>query len=123
MIVNFKKFNSIDIIFWYGPSSFLWLPVLCIKLISKGRLVYILRDIFPDWLFSVGIIKNKLVYYILSLLSKPQYIIPEVIFVESKENIKLLSKKTTTKLDVLYNWPSLSKPKIEKKKKNRFLNI
>ena len=120
VIVNFKKFNSIDIIFWYGPSSFLWLPALCIKLISKGRLVYILRDIFPDWLFSVGIIKNRLVYYTLSLLSKPQYIIPEIIFVESKENIKLLSKKTTTKLSVLYNWPSLTKPKIEKTKEQIF---
>lgn len=116
VIINFKKFNSIDFILWYGPSSFLWLPALCVKLISKGRLVYILRDIFPDWLISVGIIKNRLVYNILSLLSKPQYIIPEVIFVESKENIELLSKKTTSKLDVLYNWPSLSKPKIEKTK-------
>ena len=54
------------------------------------------------------------------MLSKPQYKIPEIIYVESKENIKLLSKKTTTKLSVLYNWPSLSKPKIEKTKEQIF---
>ena len=34
---------------------------------------YILRDIFPDWLIDLGIIKNKVIVSLLKLITYPQY--------------------------------------------------
>ena len=33
------------------------------KKISKSKIIYIVRDLFPEWLVSVGIIKKQLIYY------------------------------------------------------------
>ena len=59
LIRYYKYLKCTDLIIWYGPSSFLWLPTLILKKISKAPVYYILRDIFPDWLKSIGLIKNK----------------------------------------------------------------
>ncbi len=114
-LVNKKKFH---LIIWYGPSSLLWPPVLLIKLFSRAKVYYILRDIFPDWLIDLGIIKSKFLNKFLKTLSSPQYAIPDVIGVETQQNKKyLLAKNLTTKnVEVLYNWPSLRNSfKVNKK--------
>jgi len=106
----FFKTRNFDLIIWYGPSSFLWFTVLIIKTISKAKVYYILRDIFPDWLINLKVVKNKIVILILKFLSYPQYIIPDIIGVETEENLLYLKNKQINfkKIEVLNNWPSLS---------------
>ena len=109
IIFNFKMCKNIELIIWYGPSVFLWLPTLLIKMISKASVYYVLRDIFPDWLVSVGIIKNKLLINLFNIISYPQYLVPSMIGVEAPENLKIIKNKLkkSDKLEVLYNWPSI----------------
>ena len=120
-VVNYKKLKDLDLIIWYGPSAFLWLCVLIIKLISKAKVYYILRDIFPDWLVAVKLIKNKFVIKTLEFLSFPQYIVPNYIGVETDFNKKYLEKRLENKnfpinIEILYNWPSLTKMNTKLKK-------
>jgi len=107
LFVNKKK---IDLVIWYGPSSLLWPVVLLIKLLSKSKTYYILRDIFPDWLIDLGVIKSKFLIKLLKILSSPQYLVPDIIGVETEKNRNyILSKNLTRKrVEVLNNWPSLS---------------
>lgn len=110
IITNKNKLNNVGLIIWYGPSSFLWLPAFILKKISKSKIVYIVRDLFPDWLVSIGLIKKSVIYYFLKLLTFPQYIIPNFIGVESKSNLDLLKKQVSkdVELGVIHNWPSLN---------------
>ena len=62
IITNKKKIDKVDLIIWYSPSSFLWIPVFFSKLIFKCNVYLILRDIFPDWLHHVGLIRSELLY-------------------------------------------------------------
>ena len=101
----------------YGCSFFL-------KNLSQSKVMYIVRDLFPEWLLSVGLIKKNLIYYFLKLLTFPQYTVPHYIGVESKGNLKLLRNKISKgiELGVLYNWPSLvdityNKQSLSKKNK------
>ena len=112
-IFHYKKIRQLDLIVWYGPSSFLWITVLIVKIISKANVYYILRDIFPDWLVAVNLVNNKYIIQLLNFLSFPQYIIPNRIGVETKFNQVYLTKKLQShnlkrKIEVLYNWPSLT---------------
>lgn len=127
-IVNYKKFRDLDLIIWYGPSAFLWFCVITIKLITKAKIYYILRDIFPDWLVAVKLIQNKFIIKILELLSFPQYIIPDCIGVETEYNKKYLEQKLENKkfsrnIETLYNWPSLTDINIKLKKNSVILNF
>ena len=71
---------------------------------------YILRDIFPDWLINVGIVKNPILIKILKIISDPQYYVSDVIGVETYKNINIIKKKIkNNKVELLLNWPSLIK--------------
>ena len=85
----FNKIKNFKLIIWYGPSAFLWLPAGVMKLISQAPVYYILRDIFPDWLQSIGLLKNKIVYMFLNFLTYPQYICPDKIGIESPEEFAI----------------------------------
>ena len=106
LFLNKKKF---DLVIWYGPSSLLWPVVFLIKLLSKAKVYYVLRDIFPNWLIDLGVIKNKLLINFLKIVSSPQFLVPDVIGVETEQNLQyVLSKNLTTRrVEVLNNWPSL----------------
>ncbi len=119
VLISFKKIKETELLIWYGPSAFLWVPALIIKKIARCSLYYILRDIFPDWLFSTKVIKNKFLFFILKFITHPQYIIPDRIGVESNENISLVLNKiyNKKKIEVLYNWPSINLRKKPKKNK------
>ena len=83
---------------------------------------YILRDIFPDWLIDLGIIKNKVIVSLLKLITYPQYLIPNIIGVETDFNLNFLkAKRKSLKIEVLLNWPSLGRVKCNNKYKN-YLN-
>lgn len=115
-LLNFKKIRDIDLIIWYGPSSFLWIVVFTLKIIKKAPVYFILRDIFPDWLINLKVIQNKFLIILLKFLTKPQYSISDIIGVESRENINYLKEKIVHhgKIEFLYNWPNLTSTKITK---------
>ena len=120
----FKKNEKPDLIIWYGPSVFLWMVVKTINFSRKIPVYYILRDIFPDWLISLKVIKNFFVVSILKLISYPQYTVSDVIGVESIENVNYLKNKLKNKnIELLPNWSSLvsnDKKKIDDKIKINF---
>ena len=103
-----KSFDDLDLIICYSPSAFLWMPSLVLKIITGSPVYLILRDIFPDWLVNIGIIKNKILIKFLKLITYPQFIIPNVIGCESKKDTNLVKKIIKNKtVETLYNWPSL----------------
>ena len=93
-----------------------------LKIKNNSKVYYIQRDIFPDWLYGLGIIKNKLLKMILNILTYPQYMVPDIIGVEIEFNKKYLMKKkvknNSLKIEVLDNWPSLTN--INTIHKNKF---
>jgi len=107
--VYFKNKKKLDLIIWYGPSVFLWIVVKAINCSKKVPVYYILRDIFPDWLVSLKVVKNPIIIWLLKIISHPQYIVSDIIGVETYENINYLSKKIdeNKKIELLFNWPNL----------------
>ena len=95
------------------------------KLISKAPIYYILRDIFPEWLQSIGLLKNKILFMFLNFLTYPQYICPDKIGIESPENLSLIKKKikNQNKIEIMYNWPSIYELKDNKSSYNLKENI
>ena len=69
-----------------------------LKIKNNSKVYYIQRDIFPDWLYGLGIIKNKLLKMILNFLTYPQYMVPDIIGVETEFNKKYLLKKKLKQL-------------------------
>ncbi|MDC0092741.1 hypothetical protein OAR00_00965 [Alphaproteobacteria bacterium] len=109
----YRKKNNLDLIVWYGPSVFLWLVVKSINFSGKIPVYYILRDIFPDWLVSLKVLKNIFLIKALYFLTNYQYNVSDVIGVETKENIGYVKRKISKdkKVELLLNWPNLTKPK------------
>ena len=109
----YRKKNNLDLIVWYGPSVFLWLVGKSINFSGKIPVYYILRDIFPDWLVSLKVVKNAFLIRTLYFLSNYQYAVSDVIGVETNENIGYVKKKISKgkKVELLLNWPNLTKPK------------
>jgi hypothetical protein len=123
----FNKRKDLDLIIWYGPSVFLWIVVKAINFSKKIPVYYILRDIFPDWLISLKVVKNFYIIWLLKKISNPQYTVSDVIGVEASENIIYLNKKgvKTKQIELLPNWPSIvlsQNNKIDYKVKHDFHN-
>ena len=109
ILCNKKLFCDVDLIIWYSPSSFLWLPALILKFLTKSPLYLILRDIFPNWLVNIGVVKNTILIKFLEVITLPQFLLPNIIGCESKSDAKFISNKIKNKkVTVLYNWPSLN---------------
>ena len=124
----FHRKKKLDLIIWYGPSVFLWIVVKTLNLFQKVPVYYILRDIFPDWLVAVKIIRNPLLIWFLNLVSNYQYSVSDIIGVETFENIQYLkkTKKKIKKVEMLANWPNIVTPENNATSpllKNFFYNI
>lgn len=123
-ILNLENYKF-DMVIWYGPSSFLWLPALILKLKHKVKVYYILRDIFPDWLFQTNIIKSKILYKFLNILALPQYFVPNTIGMETRGNVDYIRYKIGEKqnIEVLNNWNSIKRVSLNKRAEEKFQNI
>ncbi len=106
-----NKKKSIDLIIWYGPSVFYWLVVWVLNFKKNIPVYYILRDIFPDWLVTLNVVKNPLIIWFLRLVSVPQYRVSNIIGLETLQNVHYLQNKLSIKkkIEVLYNWPNIVK--------------
>jgi glycosyltransferase involved in cell wall biosynthesis len=103
--------NQWDILIWYSPSIFLSGIIKYLQKLSRNRYL-ILRDIVPDWMVDVGIMKKGASYYLLKCFEHYQYRLADVIGVQSPGNMKYIEKlrlPKLQKLEVLENWmPSTS---------------
>jgi len=105
------KLNEWDVVIWYSPSIFL--SGLIRYLMKRAKNSYlILRDIVPDWMVDVGIMKKGLSYYLLKWFERYQYHLADIIGVQSPGNkhyIEKLKLPNLKILEVLPNWmPSIS---------------
>lgn len=109
----FYRKKNIDLVIWYGPSVFLWIVVKSLTLFRKVPVYYILRDIFPDWLIHLRIIKNPILIFFLEILCKFQYTVSDVVGVETIENVNYLLEKrhNIKRIEVFPNWPNIAIPK------------
>ena len=106
------KNKQLDLIVWYGPSVFLWIVVKVVNFSKQVPVYYVLRDIFPDWLIFLKVVKNPFIIWLLNKLTYPQYTVSDIIGVETKENLHYLEKKIENKrIEFLPNWPNIVIPK------------
>ena len=77
---SFAK-NQWDLVIWYSPSIFLGGLVKYVKQYSKYSYL-ILRDIVPEWLVDVGLIKKGLSYFFLKRIAMHQYRLADAIGVQ-----------------------------------------
>jgi glycosyltransferase involved in cell wall biosynthesis len=103
--------NQWDLVVWYSPTIFLGGLVWLLKKRSKSSYL-ILRDIVPDWMVDLGLMKKGLSYFLLKWFEHFQYRLADVIGVQSPGNRRYIEKivlPNLKKIEVLPNWmPSTS---------------
>lgn len=96
-----------DGIIWYSPTIF-WGPLIKrLKQLFEVKAYLILRDIFPDWIFHLGIIKKGLIFSFFKTIEKFQYLQADTIGVQSPNNLKYFKEKNQglrADVEVLWNW-------------------
>ena len=98
---------KLDLVVWYSPSIFFGPLVSYLKVKSSCKGYLILRDMFPEWLADVGVMKKRFVYYFFKSVAFYQYQLADVIGVQSKSNLKYFSGwslKRGKTVEVLENW-------------------
>jgi glycosyltransferase involved in cell wall biosynthesis len=116
---EFKKtpyaMHQWDAVIWYSPSIFLGGLIRHLRKRSKNSYL-ILRDIVPDWMVDIGLIKKGPSYYFLKWFERYQYKLADVIGVQSPGNKHYIEKQNLPnlkELEVLPNWmPSISTDQI-----------
>lgn len=112
---EFKKtpyaLNQWDAVIWYSPSIFLGGLVRYLKKRSKNSYL-ILRDVVPEWMVDIGLMKKGPSYYLLKWFEIYQYKLADIIGVQSPGNKHYIEKQNLPnlkELEVLPNWmPSTS---------------
>ncbi len=100
-----------DGVIWYAPSIFFGPLVSYLKKTSGCRSYLIIRDIFPQWAVDVGLMRRGALYLFFNFVSNQQYLLADVIGVQTKGNEKYFERwrhKAGRSLQVLPNW--LDKP-------------
>lgn len=96
-----------DGLIWYSPSIFFGPLIHYIKRNNVCKTYLIIRDIFPEWAFDIGLIKNRPFYYLLKKMAKYQYALANTIGIQSPSNEKYFLEWKSGKnrqLEVLHNW-------------------
>lgn len=104
--------RNVDGIIWYSPSIF-WGPLVKrLKEFFHCKAYLVLRDIFPDWAYDLGVLRSGRVYALLKKVSEYQYEQANCIGVQSPNNRSYFLKRyphLSTKVEVLWNWITPSK--------------
>lgn len=100
-----------DAVIWYSPSIFLAGLVRYLKKSSKYSYL-ILRDLVPNWMVDIGVMKKGPSYFVLKWFEKYQYNLADSIGVQSAGNKRYIEEfnlPNLKELEVLPNWmPSTS---------------
>lgn len=114
MLLGFKKSpitsRHFDALIWYSPTIFLGPFVKWLKQ-HFGCIAYlIIRDIFPEWAWEIGLIRSKLVYGAFKAVANYQYAQANVIGVQSSGNYAYFDlwhkRHQNIQIEVLQNWLS-----------------
>lgn len=102
--INLTNHNGI---IWWSPSIFLSPLILFLKIINSCPDYLILRDLFPRWARDLNLIRSKLVYQFFNFFFILQFVVADVVGIQSKGNKKFIPdniflKKINIKL--LKNW-------------------
>lgn len=104
--------QKIDGITWYSPTIF-WGPLVKqLKEQFKCKAYLILRDIFPDWAFDLGIIRSQIIFRLFKYVANYQFTVANLIGAQSPKNIpylKMYYPVTLDKLEILWNWKAVSR--------------
>lgn len=118
-----KNFNPTSMIV-YSPSIFYGYFCKKIKINFNVKSLCILRDLFPYWAIEVGYMKNFFIKkYLVRVLNNFMSIFDNI-GLESRENVKIMRKKSSNNFFYLPNWVNLKefkKNKIKNKKKYNFI--
>lgn len=96
-----------DGLIWYSPSIFFGPLIRYLKRKNGCRTYLIIRDIFPEWAFDMGLIKNGPLYYLLKKIAKYQYALADTIGIQTPGNEKYFlewKSEKNRRLEVLHNW-------------------
>jgi glycosyltransferase involved in cell wall biosynthesis len=99
--------SKLDLVVWYSPSIFFGPLVWYLKSRSSCKGYLILRDMFPEWLVDLGMMKKGIIYYIFRLVAKFQYQMADCIGVQTTSNLSYFTKWLQSgrkKIEVLDNW-------------------
>ena len=99
-------FDGVDSIIWYAPTIFLWPVIRWLKSLTGAKSYLILRDIFPEWAVSLGLLKKGPTYIFLKLVERLQYRTADVIGVQTPGDLKFLEayNRDSGTLEVLPQW-------------------
>ena len=127
--IKFKSlFRNTNYIIWYSPSIFLSITIFLVKRKFNIKVILILRDIFPQWVFDLGIIKHGLILNFLKRIEYMQYKYSDIIAVQSEGNLSFIPIEFKHKARVLENWlvdnPSINfSLNTKKKEKEQILKL
>lgn len=96
-----------DAVVWYSPSIFFAPLVRSLKRTSNCRSYLILRDIFPEWMVDLGLLKRGLAYRFLKRIERQQHEAADIIGIQAPSNQKYVSHlepRPGVTLEVLWNW-------------------
>ncbi|MFB9265866.1 glycosyltransferase family 4 protein [Bradyrhizobium erythrophlei] len=95
-----------DLLVWYSPPIFFGPLIAALRRRFRPRTYLILRDIFPEWALDLGLIRRGPVYFFFKAVAAMQYIVAEVIGVQTPSNLAYLSRwaRPSRRIEVLHNW-------------------
>lgn len=97
-----------DGIIWYSPTIFLGPIIKALKNQSECPTYLIIRDIFPEWAWDIGIIRSKSVYAFFKFIAHTQYAQADVIGIQTSGNKRYFlnyeGKQFNIQIEVLHNW-------------------
>jgi glycosyltransferase involved in cell wall biosynthesis len=102
-----------DLIVFYSPTIFWSGLVGRLKTLWHVPAYLILRDIFPEWVADVGVLKRGLIYRYFRKKAAEQYNRSDIIAVQSPGNLKYFAREAALsphRLKVLYNWTAMQEP-------------
>lgn len=98
-----------DGVVWYSPTIFLGPIVRQIRRASNCKSYLILRDIFPEWVVDMGLMRRGLAYRFFKWIEAGQYAVADTIGVQCEANLAYLkhwAAQPGRQLEVLENWLS-----------------
>ncbi len=105
-ILGIREFRDCDVILAYqDPLSYI-LPVFVFKYILRKRVVIDVQDIWPEALYSTGMLRNSLLYKVLERICTLNYNLADAIVVISNGFKERLVRRgiKPEKISVIYNW-------------------
>tara|TARA_B110000003_G_C16645604_1_gene531906 strand:+ start:2457 stop:3653 length:1197 start_codon:yes stop_codon:yes gene_type:complete len=103
---SFIENEDVSAIVYYSPSIFFGNAVKFFKNKFNCLSYLILRDLFPQWLVDIGLIKkNDIFHLVFKYFENINYLNADKIGVMSESNRKLFSSRSDfEKFEVLYSW-------------------